>query len=204
MLCTTMLLFARSLSPLAPFLSLPLAEPVCGACGACIPRPRVSDLAVYLQSVFRGPWQSRSCKTVCPKGKSGSEVRTGACRGWRMHSSPRPHPAMSHFLLPVFPLGLQRARRVHTGERYYALIIRQRLTSCVLVISAAENIPLSLAVSGKPFGCPVIDLEKAAAPLPVLSFSRENMSCQQGKEGNFQHHQSVRGYFLHFKSHCTI
>lgn len=58
----------------------------------------------------RGLWQPGNCKTVCPKGKTGSEVQTWACQGWRMHSFPWTHPAMSHFSLPVFLVRLQRAR----------------------------------------------------------------------------------------------
>lgn len=37
---------------------------------------------------FLGCWQSGKWKTVCPKGKSGSEVQTWACQGQWIHSFP--------------------------------------------------------------------------------------------------------------------
>lgn len=64
----------------------------------------------------QGLWQPGNCKTLCPKGKSGSEVQTWACQGWWMHSPPWPHPATSHFSLHVFLVRLQRTRPVRAAE----------------------------------------------------------------------------------------
>lgn len=135
MLCTTAILFVLSLPLLLNLFAAPVVF--------LFPVPAYQISLLYLESgpARWAPGTSVDCKTLCPKGRNwirGSD--RGLSRMVNAFVFPWPHPAMSHFSLPSFLVGLQRARPVQCTWQsvIYALIIRQRLTAYAQVIFRPE------------------------------------------------------------------